>query len=58
MSETQLRTIARALTYRVLAILVTAAFAGIGTAIVIQVICTVVHYVHERLWLRIDWGKI
>jgi uncharacterized membrane protein len=58
MTETQLRTIVRTLTYRALAILVTAAITGLSTALVIHVICTIVHYGHERLWLKINWGKI
>lgn len=57
MIETHKRTMARAITYRVVATAITALFTGIGNAIVLHIILTLVHYVMERLWLKIDWGK-
>ena len=48
---------ARAITYRVVATAITALFTGISKAIVLHIILTLVHYVMERIWLKIDWGK-
>ena len=57
MTETHKRTIIRAITWRVVATLVTAAWTGLSGAIVINIFMTVAHYIHERLWLRVNWGK-
>ena len=57
MTELHKRTIVRALTYRIVALLITALWTGLGNAIIIHVILTAVHYVHERIWLKIKWGK-
>ena len=58
MKETHKRTLARAISYRLVATAITALVTGIGTAIAIHVILTLVHYAMERMWLMIDWGKI
>lgn len=58
MTETHKRTLARAITYRIIATLITAFFTGISTAIVLHIILTAVHYIMERIWLKIKWGKI
>lgn len=55
--ETHKRTLVRAASWRITATLVTAYFTGISGAILINVWMTVVHYVHERLWLKVSWGK-
>ena len=57
LTETHKRTIIRAITWRVVATLVTAAWTGLSGAIVINIFMTVAHYIHERIWLKIDWGK-
>jgi uncharacterized membrane protein len=57
MSETHQRTLARTISYRIIATLTTALFTGIETAIFIHVLLTIIHYVIERLWLKINWGK-
>jgi uncharacterized membrane protein len=58
MIETHKRTLSRAISYRILALLITAIWTGIEAAVLIHIILTVVHYVHERVWLKIKWGKI
>ena len=58
MSETHSRTWARTISYRIVATLITAAFTGLGTAILIHVLLTVIHYAMERFWLSVDWGKV
>lgn len=57
MTESHKRTLARAISYRIVATLITAAFTGLGTAVALHIILTLVHYVMERLWLKIKWGK-
>ena len=56
--ETKKRTLARTVSYRIAALLITALWTGIGDAIVIHIILTIVHYIFERLWLKIKWGRI
>ncbi len=58
MTETHARTWSRAISYRIVATLITAAFTGLGTAILIHMLLTVIHYVMERFWLRVNWGKV
>lgn len=55
--ETHKRTFLRAISWRIVATLVTAAFTGLSGAIIINIWMTVAHYVHERLWLKVSWGK-
>jgi uncharacterized membrane protein len=56
MSETHLRTIVRTLTYRLLALAITAIWTGLGDAVLIHIVLTVLQYVVERVWLKIKWG--
>ena len=55
--ESKKRTVVRAVTYRVLALAITALWTGLSAAVAIHIILTVIHYIHERLWLKIKWGK-
>ena len=57
MTETHKRTLARAASWRITATAVTAIFTGLEGAIIINVFMTIVHYIHERLWLKLNWGK-
>lgn len=57
MTETHARTIARAVVWRIIATLVTAIWAGWSGAIWANIVLTVLHYVHERAWLRVRWGE-
>lgn len=56
--ETHKRTVARAVSYRIVATFLTALITGLGTAIFIHVLLTIVHYIMERLWLKVNWGKV
>jgi hypothetical protein len=56
--ETKKRTLARTLAYRVSALLITALWTGLGDAVLIHVILAALHYVMERAWLRVKWGKL
>jgi uncharacterized membrane protein len=57
MTEQHKRTVIRALSYRIIALLITAMWTGLSDAVIIHVILTAVHYIHERLWLKIKWGR-
>lgn len=57
MTESHKRTLVRAASWRITATLVTAAFTGLQGAIAINVVMTFVHYIHERAWLKLKWGK-
>jgi hypothetical protein len=54
--EIKKRTIIRTISYRIIALLITAIWTGLNNAILIHIILTVVHYVMERTWLKIKWG--
>lgn len=67
MTETHKRTIARMISYRITAwlftIFYTWLFAGslstaAGFATLLHILLSVDYYIHERLWLKIKWGKI
>ena len=67
MTETRARTIARMATYRLTAwlftILWTYLFTGdiaqsTGFATALHILLSIDYYIHERVWLRIKWGKI
>ncbi len=55
--ESHKRTLTRAVTWRITATIVTALWTGISSAIAINVVLTILHYIHERAWLKVDWGK-
>jgi len=66
MSETHTRTVVRMISYRVTAwlftILWTYLFTGdlgeaTGFATVLHILLSVDYYIHERIWLKIKWGK-
>lgn len=57
MTETHARTLARTIAYRLVATAITALFTGVGKAIALHIILTLVHYAMERAWLKIKWGK-
>lgn len=58
MTELHKRTIVRTVSYRIIALLVTAIWTGLSDAVVIHVILTAVHYALERIWLKIKWGRL
>ena len=55
--ETHKRTLTLAITWRITANLVTAAFTGLQGAIALNIAMTLFHYGHERVWLRVGWGR-
>ena len=58
MIEIHKRTLARAISYRIIALIATAFITGLSEAILIHIILTVIYYICERLWLHISWGII
>jgi uncharacterized membrane protein len=57
MSETHTRTLARTLGYRIIAMLITAAWTGLGKAVTIHIVLAIMQYFYERIWLKIKWGR-
>ena len=66
MTETHARTLVRSMTYRLFAwattILITWLHTGdlagaTGFSTVLHLILSLDYYLHERIWLRIAWGK-
>jgi uncharacterized membrane protein len=57
MTETHQRTIARTISYRIAAMLITALWTGLGDAVLIHIVLAILHYIMERIWLKIEWGK-
>ena len=64
--ETRKRTIVRMITYRISAwvftILWTYMFTGnltnaAGFATLLHILLSVDYYIHERIWLKVKWGK-
>ena len=58
MTETHTRTVARTISYRIIAMLITALWTGLGNAVIIHIVLAIVHYAMERVWLKINWGRI
>ena len=56
--ESKKRTVVRTISYRIIALLVTAIWTGLSDAVLIHIILTAIHYAVERLWLKINWGKM
>jgi len=56
MAETHIRTVVRTLSYRIIALLITALWTGLGNAVAIHFVLAIVQYVTERVWLKIEWG--
>ncbi len=65
MNEFARRTLLKAITYRVVSLFLTLAFAYAFSgdavrssifAVTLQSVLSVWYYVHERLWLRVHWG--
>lgn len=57
-TETQMRTIVRVISYRIAALILTAFIVGVKDAIVIHIWLTLLHYIVERLWLMVPWGRV
>jgi uncharacterized membrane protein len=57
MTETHKRTIVRTLSYRITALLITAAWTGLGEAVAIHIVLAVWQYFLERAWLKVKWGR-
>ena len=58
MIETHKRTIAKAISYRIVALIATAFIIGLTEAVFIHIILTVIYYICERLWLLTSWGMV
>lgn len=57
MIESHKRTVVRAISYRIIALIITALWTGLSDAIVIHLVLTAVHYIHERIWIKVKWER-
>jgi uncharacterized membrane protein len=53
--ETHQRTMARAVSYRALAVISSLIMVGVSSAIAVEVTKTLIYYVLERMWLLTGW---
>jgi hypothetical protein len=51
--ESRKRTIVRTLSYRIIALIITAFWTGFGEAVAIHIVLAFVQYLVERCWLKI-----
>jgi uncharacterized membrane protein len=67
MIETHQRTLARMVSYRITAWLFTIFWTWLFTedissattfATLLHILLSIDYYIHERIWLRIKWGKV
>ena len=65
--ESRKRTLIRTITYRIIVTIVLAvislvytgnAFQATAITIVYSILATLVHYVHDRIWFKVKWGKL
>lgn len=56
--ELHKRTWARILSYRILAIALTAVWTGLTSAVEIHLGLIILHYIVERVWIKVSWGRI
>lgn len=56
MVETKSRTLVRTLLYRLIALVITAYWVGLGDAVTIHIVLALLQYITERAWLKIKWG--
>jgi len=57
-SEKHIRTLARAITYRIVATFSVAYWVGLELALSLAIIHTIIYYTNERLWLKVQWGRL
>lgn len=56
MYETHARSLAKSVTYRLLAIISSIVMVGWVSAIYVEITKTFIFYACERLWLKVSWG--
>lgn len=55
--ETHKRSIVKSITWRIIATLIAAYWVGFQIAILMNIVQTIAYYIHERVWVRINWGR-
>lgn len=55
--DTHARSIAKAITWRIIATLIAMYWVGIQAAILMNIVQTIAYYIHERVWIKINWGR-
>jgi len=57
MSDSHSRTLAKVVLYRITATIITALMIGLSKALTIHFFLMIWHYIYERIWLKINWGR-
>jgi uncharacterized membrane protein len=47
----------KAITWRIIATVIAAYWVGFQVAIIMNLVQTVAYYFHERVWIKIKWGR-
>ena len=55
--ESHKRSIVKSITWRIIATLIAAYWVGFQIAILMNIVQTIAYYIHERIWVKIDWGR-
>lgn len=67
MTDMKIRSLAKSISWRILGFLITFGIMwgvtrdgsfSLGTSALIHIIKTIVYYFHERIWDKIEWGRI
>lgn len=54
--DTTKRSIVKTIFFKIVTTSVTAMITGLGNALIIHALMTIIYLVYERVWNRIDWG--
>ena len=57
MIETNIRSIAKMITFKILTVAVTVPITGLNNALLIHTLTTICFYLHERAWNKVKWGR-
>ena len=57
MTETHKRTLVKSISWRIMATLIAAIWMGFEGAIILNIVQLFAYYFHERIWLKINWGR-
>ena len=55
--DTTKRSVVKTLFFKIITTAVTAMITGLGNALFIHALMTIIYLVYERVWNRIDWGR-
>lgn len=56
--ESKKRTIVKTIGFKIITTSVTALITGLGSALFIHALMTIIYLVYERVWNKIDWERV